>query len=100
MRQATSAPDSPLPHPPSPPFGFLWFFFFDFTVFLIFILSVSRLLLERLEQPEEPCRLPNSAELDAEGLDFDEKVLNVDDLVSDQRLQEHAHEAHQPVLRE
>ena len=61
--------------------------------------SVSRLLLERLEQPEKPCRLPNSAELDTEGLDLDEEILHVDNLVSDQRLQENTDEAHQPVLR-
>jgi len=43
-----------------------------------------------LQQPEESGCLSDPAELDAEGLDFDEQLLDVDDLVSDQGLEEDA----------
>mmetsp|Transcript_35783 Transcript_35783/g.82887 ORF Transcript_35783/g.82887 Transcript_35783/m.82887 type:complete len:226 (+) Transcript_35783:172-849(+) len=57
-----------------------------------------RALLERLEQPKKPRRLADMAELDAEGLHLDQQVAYVDDLIADERLQEDAHEPHQPVL--
>lgn len=52
-----------------------------------------------LEEAEEASGFADAAELDAEGLDLDEKVLHIDDLVPDQRLQEDADEPHQTVLR-
>lgn len=55
--------------------------------------------VQRLEEAEEAGSFADAAELDAEGLDLDEKVLHVDDLVPDQRLQEDADESHQTVLR-
>lgn len=55
--------------------------------------------VQRLEEAEEAGGFADAAELDAEGLDLDEKVLHVDDLVPDQRLQEDADEPHQTVLR-
>ena len=55
--------------------------------------------VQGLEEPEEAGGLSYAAELDAEGLDLDEQVLDVDDLVPDQRLQEHTDQTNQPVLR-
>lgn len=55
--------------------------------------------VQSLEEAEEAGSFADAAELDAEGLDLDEQVLNVDDLVSDQRLQEDADQPHQPILR-
>ena len=40
--------------------------------------------------PEKRCCLPDSAELNAEGLHFDEELLYIDDLVTDQRLKKNA----------
>lgn len=42
--------------------------------------------VQGLQQAEEAGGLADAAELDAEGLDLDEQVLNVDDLVPYQRL--------------
>lgn len=55
--------------------------------------------VQRLEEAEEAGGFADAAELDAEGLDLNEKVLHIDDLVPDQRLQEDADEPHQTVLR-
>lgn len=55
--------------------------------------------VQGLEQAEEAGGLADAAELDAEGLHLDEQVLHVDYLVSDQRLQEDADQAHQAVLQ-
>ena len=40
--------------------------------------------------PEQGGSLPYPAELDAEGLNFDEQLLDVDDFVSDEGLKEDA----------
>ena len=48
--------------------------------------------------PEQGGSLPYPAELDAEGLNFDEQLLDVDDFVSDEGLKEDAQQTHQPVL--
>lgn len=58
--------------------------------------GVSR--VQGLKKAEEAGGLADAAELDAEGLHLDEQVLHVDDLVPDQRLEEHAHQTHQAVL--
>ena len=55
--------------------------------------------VEGLQQPEQSGSFSDAAELDAEGLHLDEQVLDVDDLVPDQRLEEDADQAHQTVLR-
>lgn len=55
--------------------------------------------VQGLEQAEEAGSFADAAELDAEGLNFDEEVLHVDDLVSDQRLKEDADQPDQTVLR-
>ena len=39
-------------------------------------------------------------EFDAKHLDFNEKILHIDDFVADQRLEEHTHQADEAVLRE
>lgn len=54
--------------------------------------------VQSLQEPEEAGGFPDTAELDTEGLDLDEQVLNIDDLVSDQRLEEDADQSDQPVL--
>lgn len=54
--------------------------------------------VQRLQQAEESGGLADAAELDAEGLDLDEQVLYVDDLVPDQGLQEDADQPDQAVL--
>lgn len=54
--------------------------------------------VQGLQQAEESGGFTNAAELDAEGLDLDEQVLDVDDLVSNQRLQEDADQPDQAVL--
>lgn len=56
--------------------------------------------VQGLEQAEEAGGFSDAAELDAEGLDLDEEVLHVDDLVSDQRLQEDADQPDQAVLED
>jgi len=48
--------------------------------------SSGSALLERFEQPKEPRRLANVAELDAKRLHLDEQVLHVDDLIANERL--------------
>jgi hypothetical protein len=67
------------------------------------VLSLSRAValrwLHGLQESEESGRLSDLGELDAEGLYLNEQVLDVDDLVADQRLQEDAHETDQPILR-
>ena len=70
---------------------------FVFSFFLVWFAGSDE-LLQRLEQPEEARRLADPAELDAERLHLDEEVLDVDDLVADQRLQKHAHQSHEAVL--
>lgn len=55
--------------------------------------------VQGLEEAEEASSFTDTAELDAEGLDLDEEVLHIDDLVPDQRLQEDTHQPHQTVLR-
>ena len=42
------------------------------------------------DSPEQGGSLPYPAELDAEGLNFDEQLLDVDDFVSDEGLKEDA----------
>lgn len=54
--------------------------------------------VQGLQQAEESGGFTDAAELDAEGLDLDEQVLDVDDLVPDQRLKEDADQPDQPVL--
>lgn len=54
--------------------------------------------VQRLQEAEEAGSFTDAAKLDAEGLDLDEQVLDVDDLVSDQRLEENADQSDQPVL--
>lgn len=54
--------------------------------------------IQGLEEAEEAGCFPYAAELNAKGLHLDEQVLHVDDLVPDQRLQEHTHQAHKAVL--
>lgn len=56
-------------------------------------LSLSRGLpsIKGLEKTKEAGSFTDATELDTEGLDFDEEVLHVDDLVPDQRLQKHTH---------
>lgn len=54
--------------------------------------------VQGLEEAEEAGCLADAAELDAEGLDLDEEVLHVDDFVTDQRLEEDAHQTHQTIL--
>lgn len=56
--------------------------------------------VQGLEEAEEAGGFADAAELDAESLDLDEEVLNVDDLVSDERLEEDTDEADQTVLEE
>ena len=56
--------------------------------------------VQRLEEAEQSGGFADSAELDAEGLNLDEEVLHVDDLVSDQRLKEDADQANQTILKE
>jgi len=56
--------------------------------------------VEGLEEAEQAGGLSDSAELDAKGLNLDEEVLDVDDLVSDQRLEEDANQADQAVLED
>jgi hypothetical protein len=67
------------------------------------VLSLSRAValrwLHGLQESEESGRLSDLGELDAEGLHLNEQVLDVDDLVADQRLQEDAHETDQAILR-
>ena len=74
------------PRHPTPTFSC---FFLLFLVVLFFATPLGTrapALFEGLEQPEEPRRLANPAELDAERLHLDEKVLHIDDLVADQGL--------------
>lgn len=54
------------------------------------------LLLERFEEGR---RLADSRKGDAKGLHFKENVFGLDNLVAEQRLDEHAHQPHQAVLR-
>lgn len=54
--------------------------------------------VQSLEEAEEAGGFSDAAELDAESLDLDEEILNVDDLVSDQRLEEDADQADQTIL--
>lgn len=56
--------------------------------------------VQSLEEAEEASGLADAAELDAEGLNLDEEVLNVDNLVPDQRLQEDADQTNQTILTE
>lgn len=56
--------------------------------------------VQGLEEAEKAGSLADAAELDAEGLNLDEEVLHVDDLVPDQRLQEDADQPDQTVLEE
>lgn len=42
--------------------------------------------LERLQKPEESRSLPDVGELDAECLHLNEQILNIDNLVADERL--------------
>ena len=58
----------------------------------------SPLRFKRLEQSEEARSLSDVRELDAKGLDLDEKRLHVDDPVPNQRLEEHADETHETRL--
>lgn len=50
--------------------------------------------IQGLEEAEEAGCFPYAAELNAKGLHLDEQVLHVYDLVPDQRLKEHTHQAH------
>lgn len=54
--------------------------------------------VQGLEEAEEAGSLADAAELDAEGLNLDEEVLNINDLVSDQRLEEDADQPDQTIL--
>lgn len=65
-----------------------------------FVLSWGLASVQGFEQAEESGCFTNAAELDAEGLDFNEQVLNIDDLVPDQRLQEDTDQPDQTVLEE
>lgn len=56
--------------------------------------------VQGLEEAEEAGGFADAAELYAESLDLNEEVLNVDDLVSDQGLEEDADETDQTVLEE
>lgn len=47
--------------------------------------------VQGLQEAEQAGGFSDAAELDAEGLNLNEEVLNVDDFVSDQRLEEDAH---------
>ena len=72
----------------------------EFRTTLNIYLSLLRLEMRAMILPEKRCCLPDSAELNAEGLHFDEELLNVDDLVTDQRLKKNAKESYQTVLKE
>lgn len=65
-----------------------------------FVLSRGLAGVQGFEQAEEAGCFADAAELNAEGLDLNEQVLNVDDLVPDQRLQEDADQPDQTVLEE
>ena len=72
----------------------------EFSTILNVYLSLLPSEMRAMILPEERCCLPDSAELNAEGLHFDEELLNVDDLVTDQRLKKNAKKSHQTVLKE
>lgn len=55
--------------------------------------------VQGFQQAEESSGFPDAAELDAEGLDLDEQVLNIDDLVPNQRLEKDADQPDQAVLK-
>mmetsp|Transcript_117469 Transcript_117469/g.230500 ORF Transcript_117469/g.230500 Transcript_117469/m.230500 type:complete len:310 (+) Transcript_117469:125-1054(+) len=55
-------------------------------------------MLQRLQETEQRSGLANPRELDTKCLDLDEQVLDVDDLVPDQGLQEHADQPNKSVL--
>merc|ERR1719375_569212 len=60
---------------------------------------LSRLLvLQGLEETKERSCLAYPGELDTKCLHLNEQVLDVDDLVANQRLEEHADQPHQPIL--
>ncbi len=52
--------------------------------------------LKLLEETKESSSLSNTAELDAKGLHFYKQLLNVDDLVADQRLEKDTQQPYQP----
>ena len=56
--------------------------------------------VQGLQEAEEAGGFADAAELDAKGLNLDEQVLNIDDLVSDQRLEEDADQSDQPILED
>ena len=51
-------------------------------------------LLQSFEQTKKSSCFANARELDAEGLYLNKEVLHVNNLIADQRLQEHAHKPH------
>ena len=60
--------------------------------------ATARTSLELLEQAEEVGSLADAGELDAEGLHLQEDVPHRHHMVLDERLEEHAQQAHQAVL--
>ena len=55
-------------------------------------------VVHAFQEAEERCSLAYPAKFDAKGLHLDKEVLDVDNLVPDERLQEDAHQAHQSAL--
>ena len=55
-------------------------------------------LLQCLEQTKQTGCFADTAELDAESLHLDEEIFDVDDFATNQRLEKHAHQPHQPCL--
>ena len=60
--------------------------------------STRRTRLQPLEQAEERGGLAYAGELDAEALHLQQQLLHADQVVAYEALQEHAHQAHGPVL--
>jgi len=54
--------------------------------------------LQGFKKPKQSSCFPNFAELDTKSLHFYKQVLDINDLIPDERLQEYANQANQTIL--